>query len=78
MNYDDFKWNLENSIFRESVFFTHEYDGVRHIIIQSYGPMVIMITINKSEDKIRVSLPNEQIIFDSYEEVLHQFAKNCI
>ena len=76
MNYNDFEWNLKNSIFGESVFFTHEYDGVRHIIIQSYGPMVVMITINRSEDKIRVSLPNEQMIFDSYEEVLHQFAKN--
>lgn len=75
MNYNDFEWNLKNSIFTDSVFFTHQYDGARHIIIQSYGPMVIMITINKSEDKIRVSLPNEQIIFDSYEEVLHQFAK---
>lgn len=69
MTYSDFDYILCNRVFTMAVLFPNEYCGVRHLVIQNYD-YLIMIAINKEEDVIRVSFPNIQMVFKSYEEAL--------
>lgn len=69
MTYSDFEYILCNRVFTMAVLFPNEYCGIRHLIIQNYD-YSIMININKEEDVIRVSFPNIQMVFKSYEEAL--------
>lgn len=68
MNYSDFEWNLCNRVFIDALFMPEEYSGVRHLIIQRLGGVTYMITIDKTETVIRVSYPDCQEIYSSYEE----------
>lgn len=68
MNYSDFEWKLCNRVFTEAVFMPEEYSGVRHLIIQGWGGVTYMITIDKAEKNIRVSYPDCQEVYSSYEE----------
>ena len=68
MSYSDFEWKLCNRIFTDAVFMPQEYSGVKHLIIQGRGGATYMITIDKSEKVIRVSYPDYQEVYSSYEE----------
>lgn len=68
MNYSDFEWKLVNKVFVEAVFMPNEYRGVRHLIIQGWFGTTYMITIDKEEKNIRVSYPDCQEAYSSYEE----------
>lgn len=76
MNYSEFEYKLINDVFRTAVFICKEYDGLRHIIIQRYGDVVYMITIDKTETIIRVSYPDCQKIYGSYDEALDKITKH--
>lgn len=68
MSYSDFECKLCNRIFTDAVFIPQEYNGVKHLIIQGWGGVTYMITIDKSEKVIRVSYPDCQEVYSSYEE----------
>lgn len=68
MNYSDFEWKLVNKVFVEAVFMPNESRGVRHLIIQGWFGTTYMITIDKEEKNIRVSYPDCQEVYSSYEE----------
>ena len=68
MNYSDFEWKLCNRVFVEAVFMPEEYSGVRHLIIQGWFGVTYMITIDKEEKNIRVSYPDCQEVYSSYED----------
>lgn len=70
MCYSDFEYILCNHIFTDSVLFLNEYSGVRHLIIQGWGGVTIMITVNREENVIRVSFDDKQEKYTSYEEAL--------
>lgn len=70
MTYSDFEYILCNYIFTQAVLFPEEYSGVHHLIIQNWNHEVIMITINKAENVIRVSFKDDQQLYSSYEEAL--------
>ena len=79
MNYSEFEHVLITEVFKTAVLFPNEYSGVRHMIIQDYG-FTIMITISKDEHAIRVSYPDKQEVYSSYEEALNgiiESAKKC-
>lgn len=68
LNYSDFEWKLCNRVFTDAVFMSEEYSGVRHLIIQGWGGVTYMITIDKEEKNIRVSYPDCQEVYSSYGE----------
>ena len=70
MSYSDFEYILCNYVFRTAVLFPNEYNGIRHLIIQDTFKGTVMITVNKSEDVIRVSFDDRQEKYSSYEEAL--------
>jgi hypothetical protein len=70
MTYSDFEYILCNYVFRMAVLFPEEYNGIRSLIIQDWDGSVIMITVNKKENIIRVSFDNMQEKYSSYEEAL--------
>lgn len=70
MDYSAFEYILTNYIFSSAVLFPEEYSGVRHLIIQNWGGNTIMININKDQNCIRVSFPDCQKIYNSYEEAI--------
>ena len=70
MNYDDFEYILCNYVFKMAVLFPEEYNGIRSLIIQDWNGNVIMITVNKSEDVIRVSFETTQEKYAFYEDAL--------
>lgn len=70
MDYSAFEYILTNYIFGSAVLFPEEYSGVRHLIIQNWGGYTIMININKDQNAIRVSFPDCQKIYNSYEEAI--------
>ena len=76
MNYDDFEWTLCNRVFPMAVLSPFEYNGVHSLIIQDWGNTVIMITSNKEENIIRISYPEKQEIFQSYNEALESIKKH--
>lgn len=67
MNYSDFERKLGNRLFTDAIFMPKEYSGVRHLIIQGLCD-TYMITIDKEEKNIRVSYPDCQEVYSSYEE----------
>ena len=70
MSYSDFEYILCNYVFSMAVLFPEEYKGIRSLIIQDWNGKVIMITVNKNEDVIRVSFDDTQEKYSSYEEAL--------
>lgn len=70
MTYSDFEYILCNYVFGMAVLFTNEYDGVRHLVIQDTWKGTIMINVNKEENVIRISFPDEQNLYTSYEDAL--------
>lgn len=68
--YSDFEYILCNYEFRNAVLFPHEYSGVRHLIIQVNNDEIIMITINRDENIIRVSFNDVQEKYTNYEDAL--------
>lgn len=70
MSYSDFEYILCNYIFTDAVLFPNEYSGVHHLIIQGWGGVTIIITVNKEENIIRVSFDDKQEKYISYEEAL--------
>jgi hypothetical protein len=70
MNYSDFEYILCNYVFDMAILFPEEYNGIRSLIIQDWNGRVIMITVNKNEDVIRVSFDETQEKYSSYEEAL--------
>lgn len=70
MHYSDFDYILTNYVFGSAVLFPNEYSGIRHLVIQDWHDYTVMITINKGEDAIRVSYPNCQAYYKSYEEAI--------
>lgn len=70
MSYSDFEYILCNYVFSMALLFPEEYNGVRSLIIQDWDGNVIMITVNKNEDVIRVSFDDTQEKYSSYEEAL--------
>ena len=66
MSYSEFEWMLCNRVFTMAVFSPFEYSGITSLIIQDWGHIVIMITCNR-EGKIRVSYPDAQVFYDSYD-----------
>jgi hypothetical protein len=75
MSYNDFEYVLCNHVFRMALLSPGEYAGVRHLIIHNpvFGlvdDLIIMITVNKTENTIRVSYPDEQRVFTSYEDAI--------
>lgn len=70
MTYSDFEYILCNYVFGSAVLFPNEYNGIRHLIIQDMFKGVIMISVNKEEDVIRVSFDDTQEKYSSYEEAL--------
>lgn len=70
MTYTDFEYILCNYVFTDSVLFPNEYSGVHHLIIQGWGGVTIMITVNKEENIIRVSFDDKQEKYTSYEDAL--------
>lgn len=75
MSYSDFEYILCNNVFKMALLSPGEYSGIRHLIIHNptfgcHDDLVIMITVNRDEDVIRVSYPDEQRIFASYEDAL--------
>ena len=71
MTYSEFEYKICNDLFPMAVLFPHEYCGVRSLIVQNWNHSVIMITINREENNIRVSLPNKQLDFESYDKALY-------
>ena len=76
MNYNDFEWTLCNRVFTMAVLFPSEYNNVHSLIIQNWNNSVIMITSNREETEIRVSYPDGQEIFQSYDEALEGIKKH--
>lgn len=76
MCYSDFEYILCNHVFTDSVLFSNEYSGVHHLIIQGWGGVTIMITVNKEENVIRVSFEDKQEKYMSYEEALEGIRKH--
>lgn len=70
MAYSDFEYILCNMAFPMAVLFPNEYSGIRHLIIQDIDGCVIMITVNKLGDNIRISFPGIQKECKSYEDAL--------
>lgn len=70
MTYEDFEWTLCNRVFTMAVFYPVEYNNVHSLIIQDWNNSVIMITSNRVANVIRVSYPDSQEIFKSYNEAL--------
>lgn len=70
MTYNDFEYVLCNYVFGSAVLFPDEYNGIRHLIIQDMFKGIIMITVNKEEDVIRVSFDDKQEKYSSYEDAL--------
>jgi len=70
MSYSDFEYILCNYVFNMAVLFPEEYNGIHNLIIQDWNGKVIMISVNKNEDIIRVSFDNAQEKYSSYEEDL--------
>lgn len=70
MTYSDFEYILCNYVFGMAVLFPEEYNGVHNLIIQDWNGKVIMITVSKNEDVIRVSFDDTQEKYTSYEEAL--------
>ena len=70
MTYSDFEYILCNYVFGSAVLFPNEYNGIRHLIIQDMFKGIIMITVSKGEDIIRVSFDDKQEKYSSYEEAL--------
>lgn len=70
MDYSTFEYILTNYIFGSAVLFPQEYSGIRHLIIQNWGGYTIMININKDQNSIRVSFPDCQKTYNSYEEAI--------
>ena len=70
MTYSDFEYILCNMVFSMAVLFPNEYSGIRHLIIQDIDGCVIMITVNKLGDNIRISFPGIQKECTSYEDAL--------
>ena len=69
MCYADFEYILCNYIFTSAVLFPNEYSGVHHLVIHDWFES-ILITINKKENKIRVSFETGQEIYPSYEAAI--------
>lgn len=69
IGYSDFKYILCNYIFKNAVLYPNEYNGVRHLDIQEWD-YSIMITVNKEENDIRISYPDKQEHYESYEDAL--------
>ena len=72
MAYSDFEYILCNYVFGSAVLFPNDYNGIRHLVIQDMFKGVIMITVNKNEDSIRVSFEDTQEKYSSYEEALDE------
>jgi len=70
ISYSDFEYILCNSIFRMAVLYPEEYSGVRHLIIQDWNHATVMLTVNREENDIRVSYPDKQGHYTSYEDAL--------
>lgn len=70
INYSEFEYILCNYIFTDAVLFPEEYSDIHHLIIQISKDNVIMITVNKNEDNIRVSFDDMQKKYTSYEDAL--------
>lgn len=70
MGYSDFEYILCNYVFKMALLFPEEYNGIRSLIIQDWNDKVILVTVNKSEDIIRVSFDDMQEKYSSYEEAL--------
>ncbi len=70
MSYSDFEYILCNYVFGMAVLFPNEYNGIRHLVIQDMFKGVIIITVNKEENIIRVSFDDKQEKYSSYEEAL--------
>jgi hypothetical protein len=70
MSYSDFEYILCNYVFDMAVLFPNEYDGVHHLVIQDAWKGTIMINVNKEENVIRVSFPDEQKLYTSYDDAL--------
>lgn len=70
MSYSDFEYILCNYVFNMAVLFPEEYNGIRSLIIQDWVGKVVMITVNKRENVIRVSFDDTQEKYSSYEEAL--------
>ena len=70
MSYSDFEYILCNYVFGSAVLFPNEYSGIRHLVIQDMFKGIIMITVSKGEDIIRVSFDCTQEKYSSYEEAL--------
>lgn len=75
MTYSDFEYVLCNHVFRMALLSPGEYSGIRHLIIHNptfgcHDDLVIMIAVNRDQNIIRVSYPDEQRVFSSYEDAL--------
>lgn len=70
MGYSDFEYILCNYVFGMAVLFPKEYNGIRSLIIQDWNDSVIMITVNKKENVIRVSFDDKQEKYTTYEDAL--------
>lgn len=70
MSYSDFEYILCNYVFKMALLFPEKYNGIRNLIIQDWNDSVIMITVNKNEDVIRVSFDDMQEKYSSYEKAL--------
>ncbi len=70
MTYSDFEYIICNYVFYDAVLFPNEYNGVRHLIVQMYGGVTIMINISENENVIRVSYPHCQKNYTDFESAL--------
>ena len=76
MDYKEFEWTLCNRVFSMALLSPIEYNHVHSLIIQDWNNSVIMITSNKEENEIRVSYPDSQEIFKTYDEALEGIKKH--
>ena len=76
MNYEEFEWTLCNRVFTMAVLNPFDYNGVHSLVIQDWNNSVIMVTSNRVANVIRVSYPDSQEIFKSYDEALEGIKKH--
>lgn len=69
MSRSDFIWVLINRIFTDAYISTSDYHGY-HMIINTQFHGIVMLTINEAEDEIRISFPDRQEKFGTFEDAL--------
>lgn len=70
MTYSDFNWILINRVFPDGCMVCDDYKGHNAIIYPQWSG-VIMLTVNSEETEIRVSFPDDQEKYSTYEEALN-------